>query len=38
MRITGFCPLIITKDPEGVVKLFEDMGFEKRHTNRRYQG
>lgn len=38
MRITGFCPLIITKDPEGVVKLFEDMGFEKRHTKRDIEG
>lgn len=32
MKITGFCPIIITRDPESAVKLFEDMGFEKRHT------
>ena len=22
MKITGFCPLIVTKDPEGVMKVF----------------
>lgn len=32
MKITGFCPIIITRDPESAVKLFEDLGFEKRHT------
>jgi hypothetical protein len=34
MKITGFCPIIITRDPESAVKLFEDMGFEKRHTKK----
>lgn len=38
MRITGFCPLIVTKDPEAAVKLFEDMGFEKRHTKKDIEG
>ena len=32
MKITGFCPLIVTKDSETVIKLFEDLGFERRHT------
>lgn len=34
MKITGFCPLIVTRDPESAIKLFEDMGFEKRHTKK----
>ena len=38
MRITGFCPLIVTKDPESVVKLFEDMGFSRRHTKKDIEG
>ncbi len=32
MKITSFNPLIVTKDSEAIIKLFEDMGFEKRHT------
>ncbi len=32
MKITSFNPLIVTKDAEPVIKLFEEMGFEKRHT------
>ena len=32
MKITAFNPQIVTKDPESVIKLFEDMGFEKHHT------
>ena len=31
MKITTFNPQIITKNAEPVVRLFEDMGFEKRH-------
>ncbi len=31
MKITSFNPLIVTKDAEPVVKLFEELGFEKRH-------
>ncbi len=31
MKITTFNPLIITKDPESAIKLFEDLGFEKHH-------
>ncbi len=32
MRITGFNPLIVTKDAEAVIKLFEELGFERRHS------
>ena len=32
MKITGFNPLIITKQPEVVASLFEALGFEKKHN------
>ncbi len=32
MKITTFDPLIVTKADEAVIKLFEDLGFEKTHT------
>lgn len=32
MKITTFNPLIITKDPESVIPVFEALGFERRHT------
>ena len=32
MKITTFNPLIVTKDAEPVIALFEEMGFERRHT------
>ena len=32
MKITSFKPLIITKDAETVIALFEELGFERRHT------
>ena len=31
MKITSFNPLIITKDAEPIVRLFEELGFEKHH-------
>ncbi len=31
MKITSFNPIIITKDAEPVLQLFEGLGFEKRH-------
>ena len=31
-KITGFNPLIATKDAESAISLFEALGFEKRHT------
>ena len=38
MKITGFCPLIVTRDAEAVVKVFEDLGFEKLHTKKDIEG
>lgn len=32
MKITTFNPLIVTKDAEPVIALFEALGFEKRHA------
>lgn len=32
MKITSFNPLIVTKDAESAVKLFEELGFKKRHV------
>ena len=32
MKITSFNPLIVTKDAENTIKLFEELGFERRHT------
>ena len=32
MKITSFNPLIVTKDAESVIRLFEEMGFEKCHN------
>ena len=31
MKITSFNPLIVTKDSESAISLFEEMGFEQRH-------
>ena len=31
MKITSFTPLILTKDAEAILQLFEELGFEKRH-------
>ena len=38
MKITGFRPLIVTKDQEAVVKVFEELGFERRHTKTDVEG
>ena len=32
MKITSFNPLIVTKDAEPAIALFEALGFERRHT------
>ena len=32
MKITSFNPLIVTPDPEALVKLFEELRFEKKHS------
>ena len=31
MKITNFSPMIVTKDAEAVIALFEALGFERRH-------
>ena len=32
MKITAFNPMIITKDADALIALFEALGFERRHT------
>lgn len=32
MKITSFNPLIVSKDGESIIKLFEELGFAKRHS------
>ena len=38
MKITGFCPLVVTKDAEATQALFEALGFERRHTKTDIEG
>lgn len=38
MKITGFCPLIVTKNAEAAMKVFEDLGFERQHTKTDIEG
>lgn len=38
MKITSFNPMIVTKDADNIVKLFEDLGFEKHHTKAGIEG
>ena len=38
MQITGFCPTIVTKDQESAVKVFEALGFERRHKKTDIEG
>lgn len=38
MKITSFAPLIVTQNAEATIKLFEDMGFEVRHTKGGIEG
>ena len=38
MKITTFNPLIISKDAENIIKLFEDLGFEQRHKKTDIEG
>ena len=32
MKISSFNPIIITKNPEAVISVFESLGFEKKHS------
>ena len=36
MKITTFNPQIVTKYAESIIKLFEDLGFERRHHQVRH--
>ena len=38
MKITTFNPMILTRDPESVIALFESLGFEKRHQKDGIEG
>ena len=38
MKITGFCPLIVTKDAEAARKVFEELGFENNHIKTDIEG
>ena len=38
MKITGFCPIIVTKDAEAAMSVFEALGFERRHTKKDIEG
>ena len=38
MKITTFNPLIVSKDAESIIKLFEDLGFEQRHKKTDIEG
>ena len=38
MKITGFCPMIVTKEQDSVIAVFEALGFEKRHTKTDIEG
>ncbi len=38
MKITSFNPLILTTDPENTIKLFEALGFERKHTKDDLEG
>ena len=31
MQITTFNPMILSKDADGIIRLFEELGFERRH-------
>ena len=31
MKITTFNPMILSKNAEEIIKLFEELGFEKKH-------
>ena len=38
MKITGFNPQIVTKDPESVIGLFEALGFQRTHLKKETEG
>lgn len=38
MKITGFCPMVVTKEQDFCIETFEALGFEKRHTKTDIEG
>lgn len=38
MKISSFNPLIVSKDAENIIKLFEEIGFERTHKNAPVEG
>ena len=38
MKITGFRPIIVSTDAESAIKVFEELGFEKKHTKTDIEG
>ena len=38
MKITTFDPLILTSKADDTIKVFEDLGFERRHKNEEVEG
>ena len=38
MKITGFNPSILTSKPDELIPLFEDLGFEKSHSDHAAEG
>lgn len=38
MKITGLRPLIVSQDAENIKQLFEELGFECRHTKTDIEG
>ena len=38
MKITGFNPSILTSNPDDLIRLFEDLGFEKSHSDDAEEG
>ena len=38
MKITGFAPIIVSQHADEIIKLFEDMGFERNHTKTGIEG
>jgi hypothetical protein len=38
MNITGFRPLVVSKEAEALVEVFEELGFERKHTKTDIEG
>ena len=38
MKITSFNPVIISREPESTIALFEELGFVRKHTKDEMEG